>query len=189
MSEMHPLVSPVAVATQRFKAASGEGAVFELKMRLCAGTIPSIEQLPIDTALGKLREAIVQHFQSRLSAAEQLLLEEACRIRNKLLHCEFSAFRERLDGLTSRSRDGGVMVLTGLDTSDPAAALAKFEQMLKGANVGQQAVASTKTKTLRDVFGWLTECCGAGEFEEASVTFQKACDMLEQLLGSQIPTP
>ena len=54
----------------KFKAASGEAALFELRMRMLAGKIPKGRDLPIDTVLSKVYETphayLVQFFPIQL---------------------------------------------------------------------------------------------------------------------------
>jgi len=64
---------------------------------------------------------------------------------------------------------------------DGAAILDNLHQVKLGMDVGQKAVAHTKTKKLKDVFGWLLEAQGAGEFDEAARVFRDAISVLERL--------
>jgi hypothetical protein len=53
--------------------------------------------------------------------------------------------------------------------------------MIEGHDVGQYPVAQTKTRTLRDVYGWLSECHSFGEFDEATTVFARVNTLLENL--------
>jgi hypothetical protein len=172
------LAAPAAEA--QFKSASAEAALFELRMRLLAGTIPAMSSQPIDINLSQIRDAILTQFQSNLKAGAGNLLTKACTVRNKLLHCEFSSARKHLDQLDPRPRGGGV---AKVDISDLSGAelTTKINQAISGANVGQKLVAYTNTKTLKDVYCWLLECSEANEFEEARTTFCKAIAVLVRL--------
>ena len=105
---------------------------------------------------------------------------KACTVRNKLLHCEFSSARKHLDQLAPKPRGGGVSKLdiSGLSGDDITA---KIIEATSGAEVGQTLVADTNTRALKDVFGWLLECGGANEFEEARTTFCQAITVLDRL--------
>ncbi len=94
----------------------------------------------------------------------------------KLLHCEFSTARRNLDEINPQPRGGSV---TRLDFADD---VGKVVEMIKGHDVGQYPVAETKTRTLRDVYGWFSECHSFGEFDEATTTvFARANTLLENL--------
>ena len=169
-----------AIAEATFKAASAEAALFELRMRMCAGCIRSIQDLPIDTKLGDVRDAVLSHFHSSLSLRERELLKSATLLRNKILHCEFSSARVRLNEVHSKPRGGGVNELP-----IPSLAMheieARVRAVLEGDDIGQSLVAHTKTKTLRDTFAWLIEFQAADEFCEATSIFATALLLLDRL--------
>jgi hypothetical protein len=172
--------SPRYLAEAQFKSASAEAVLFELRMRLLAGKISAISSQPIDTKLSVVLGGILTQFQSTLKADESNLLTTACTVRNKLLHCEFSSARKQLDELDSKPRGGNVtrLDISGLSGDDM---IKKISEAISGANVGQTLVADTRTKTLKDVYGWLLECHHANEFEEARKTFCQAIAVLDRL--------
>ena len=171
------MIHPRIIAEARFKLASAEAALFELRMRMLAGTIPGIQDKKIDVNLATVQQRVCQHYHQKISAEEIELLRLACMLRNKLLHCEFSTARDKLDEINPQPqpRDGGVARL------DFGNDLGKTLDMIAGHDVGQYAVAGTTTRTLRDVFGWLNECQSSGEFDEAASVFARANSLLEQL--------
>jgi hypothetical protein len=167
---------PRLLAEQKFKSASGEAALFELRMRMLAGGIPGTQDKAIDVKLSVVRDGILAHYAEKIRADETQLLRHACTLRNKLLHCEFSSARQKLETLDPKPRDGGIVRLDfGSDHQ-------KIFEAIAGRDVGQRPVAQTKTRTLRDVYGWLNECQGANEFDEASAVFEQANSLLENLL-------
>jgi hypothetical protein len=95
-----------------------------------------------------------------------------------VLHCEFSDARKRLDPNGNQQRSGGVMTISGVT---PENVMSILDQLNAGGNAGQQAVAATDTKKLKDVLGWLLEAQGAGEFQAATTLFQDAGTVLERL--------
>lgn len=169
-----------SIAEARFKLASAEAALFELRLRALAGTIPIVQDYKIDENLAKVRDAVVAHYQSKLTAEETALLNRAVTFRNKLLHCEFSTARQHLNQIDPKARDGGVVKadIAGLDTP---AMREKVTGLVSGADVGQIPVARTTTATLKNVYGWLFECQGFNEFDEAAQVFAKINQILEQL--------
>jgi hypothetical protein len=166
---------PRVLAEAQFKLASAEAAVFELRMRMLAGTIPVTQDAAIDVKLADIRDGILGHYQGKVTAEETELIHHACTLRNKLLHCEFSAARRKLEVLNPKTRDGGVLRLDF--GSEPE----KVLEVIAGRNVGQQPVAGTKTRTLRDVYGWLQECQLSNEFDEAAAVFKRVNNILESL--------
>jgi hypothetical protein len=175
---------PRAIAEQAFKMTSAEAALFELRMHLRAGAIPATRALPIDSKLSCVLDAFLKHYRSVLSAPEVIIIEKACALRNKLLHCEFSAARQRLNELNPQAHAGGVIALD-VAKLDPPAIINKLDQITLGQDTGQSAVANTKTRKLSDVFGWLLESQGAGEFDEAARVFREAMSVLDRLSESK----
>jgi hypothetical protein len=96
------------IAEARFKLASGEAALFELRMRMLAGTIPGVQDDKIDVNLATVQQRVCQHYHQKLTAEEIELFRLACKLRNKLLHCEFSTARRNLDEINPQPRGGGL---------------------------------------------------------------------------------
>ena len=148
------MLSPARmIAELHFKATSGEAALFELRMRLCAGTIQSLQDREIDTSLAMVRDAILEHFKSALNDENVDLLKKATVLRNKMLHCEFSTARQKLNEIQPKARQGAIVQLdiAGLDATVVAT---KVRAITEGHCVGQQLISNTKTITLKDIFGW-----------------------------------
>jgi hypothetical protein len=78
----------------------------------------------------------------------------------------------------SPSRLAVPALVTRLDFEDD---IGKVVGMIESHDVGQYPVAQTKTRTLRDVYGWLSECDNFGEFDEATTVFARANTLLENL--------
>ncbi|MEX2673310.1 MAG: hypothetical protein WD294_14500 [Phycisphaeraceae bacterium] len=169
---------PRDIAEQNFTQAAADAALFELRVRLLAGAVPSTADRSIDTALAEVISAIIAHFQAKLSETDAQLLRGAARLRNKVLHCEFSSARHRLDPEGTLNRSGGVMKISGVT---PDNVLSILDQINAGGDVGQQPVAGTRTKKHKDVFGWLLEAQGAGEFTAASHVLREAVTVLGEL--------
>ena len=172
-------LSPRAVSETQFKAASAEAALFELRLRMTAGTIAAAQHLPIDVNLVQVRDAVLLHFQSELSEEDIELIERATTLRNKLLHCEFSAARQKLNAITPKLREGKVIELpvAGLGHTELAEAI---KAMAFGTDIGAQLVSQTKVRTLKDIFGWLLEFQSAAEFKEAESVFVAAINVIER---------
>ncbi len=170
--------SPRTIAENNFSQASAHAALFELRVRLRAGAVPTSADLPIDTNLANVVMKVIEHYQDRLSDTEKTALKEACRLRNKVLHCEFSTARKLLDPDGTQSHSGGVVQVSGVT---PENVLSTLNQLNAGKDVGQQAVSGTATKKHRDLFGWLLESHSAGEFADATEFFKKAIALIDRL--------
>ena len=175
---------PREIAEERFKAASAEAALFELRLRMFAGTLPNLQSLPIDENLSNIRDLVVKSVRQKLNGQDEKLLRKATTLRNKMLHCEFSAARARLNDLSPRARDGEITRLSieGLSSAERQDTL---RAALAGQGTGGVSVSSTKTKTLSDVYGWLLEFQQAEEFVEAESVFIAAMSLLDRLGATQ----
>lgn len=168
-------------AETQFKNASGEVATFELRMRILAGNISPTRDYKIRTDLSKLIEPISLYFQSTLMAKEKEFLEKVCKLRNKLLHCEFSTARECLNDIEPKIRNGEVKAIN-IEGLNDAEARAKIIQVIAGTEVGQTKGADTETSTHKDIYGWLLDYQQANGFEETAKIFQQANSILERLV-------
>ena len=71
--------SPIlAFYLDSFKAAAGEGAVLELKLRLLAGKVPTLRKYAHQQNLGNIEDELATHFRDALSVAEKDMLR-LCR--------------------------------------------------------------------------------------------------------------
>lgn len=111
------------------------------------------------------------------------MLSAARRIRNKLLHCEFSTTRKQLNDVSPRARDSGATVFRNVEGMSLEDLVGRIERANVGEDVGQERVANTKTKKMCDVFVWLLECQGENEFCEAAEVFRKGSALIERLLN------
>jgi hypothetical protein len=57
-----------------FKAAAGEGAALELKMRLLAGKIPALQKYTHQRELGEIDTDLLTHFANSLSEQDKEIL-------------------------------------------------------------------------------------------------------------------
>jgi hypothetical protein len=97
--------SPImAMYLEAFKAAAGEGAALELKMRLLAGKIPALRKYVHERELAEIETAILREFDASLTADEKETLRLSRQLRNKVLHSDFRAARKKLN--ETRGTDG-----------------------------------------------------------------------------------
>ena len=99
---------PRIIVEQQYKVAAAEGAIYELKMRLLADEIPELQQAAYDRNLGDVEKLIIKHFDGSLSGDEKNTLELCRELRNKVLHCDFLAARDKLTSLGVEARRGNV---------------------------------------------------------------------------------
>jgi len=81
---------------QQYKAAAGEGALYELRMRLLADKVPALQQSAYGEKLEDVEGLILVHFGNALTDEEKTLLKRCRQLRNKILHCDFGAARKKL---------------------------------------------------------------------------------------------
>ena len=172
------LSPPHAAFLEQFKLASGEGAVFELKLRLLADKIPTLQRFAHAQTLQGIENEIAQHFGHALSEAEKSTLALCPELRNKILHCNFSVARERLADLGAEPQSAGVrkIDLTGIGANEMRA---KVEQAIV-QNQGT-FVSGSPTTQPGSVFGWLLEVCAAGDFQNAVSAFRNAAAIVDRL--------
>ena len=102
------MLSPREAAEKGFIVAASDAALFELRVRLRAGAIPGGGRKAIGTDLSKVVKCVTEHYELRMDANEIELLERACSLRNKVLHCEFSSARAILELGGGLPGSGGV---------------------------------------------------------------------------------
>ena len=88
--------SPIlALYLASFKEAAGEGAVLELTLRLLAGKVPALRKYAHQQYLGNIEDDLATHFGDALSVAEKEMLRLCRQLRNKVLHSDFRAARDK----------------------------------------------------------------------------------------------
>jgi hypothetical protein len=80
----------------------------QLKMRLLAGKIPALQKYAHERQLGEIETDLLTHFANSLSEAEKETLRLSRQLRNKVLHSDFRAAREKLQKLGIQTESGGV---------------------------------------------------------------------------------
>lgn len=102
--------SPVlTMFLEPLKDAAGEGAALELKMRLLAGKIPALQNYTHKRELGEIETDLLNHFDASLSPEEKETLRLCRQLRNKVLHSDFRAARDKLKELGFEPGSGGVV--------------------------------------------------------------------------------
>lgn len=161
----------------RFKHAAAEGSVLELKLRMRCEAVPAFVPYAHEK-LADAEEAVVDLFGVDLSEDEKKLLSACRQLRNKVLHCDFRGAREQLKAAGISTGNAGVKYLA-IDKGGDSAAQIK-DALSKGAT-NLPNVSDTKSTREGQVFGWLVELGGAGDFERATEVFQRAVGILDRL--------
>jgi hypothetical protein len=164
---------------QQYKVAAAEGAVYELKMRLLADKIPELQQAAYDRNLADVEKLIIKYFDGSLNTDEKSTLELSRELRNKVLHCDFRAARDKLTSLGVETRRGNVK---RAEISAPSSAemAEKIGAVITNTPSTFEYVADTKAQP-GAVFGWLLELGVSGDFKRAAECFARAAAIVERL--------
>jgi hypothetical protein len=163
-----------------FKNAAAEGAAIELKMRLLAGKIPRLQKHAHCIKLGDIEAGLIIHFVAALSDEEKKTLCLCRQLRNKVLHSDFRAARDKLGELGIASSHGGVVKM-----DLPVVTAAEVAKKIEAAKVGTEGVciADTLSTDAGSVFGWFLEAGQSDDFTKASAAFKSAAEIVDRLAG------
>ena len=167
-----------AMFLQAFKNAAAEGAAVELKMRLLAGKILALQKDAHRIVLGDIEAGLIEHFGAALSDEDKKTLRLCRQLRNKVLHSDFRAARDKLSELGIASSPGGVVKI-GL----PGVTVAEVAKKIEAAKAGAEGVrvADTPSTDAGSVFGWFLEAGQSGDFAKASAAFKSAAEIVSRL--------
>lgn len=159
-----------------YKRAAAEGSELELKLRMLCEAVPDLGKYAHER-LEDAETAVVDYFSNDLTPDEQLLLTTCRQLRNKVLHCDFRAAREKLKAAGVNPGNAGVQFLRIPDSGDPG------KQITEAIATGErlQTVSATESTRKGTVFGWLLELGSAGDFQRATEVFQRTLDILGRL--------
>jgi hypothetical protein len=163
-----------------FKAAVAEGAAVELKLRMLSGKVSALEKYAHQKHLEDIEGELAKHFGAALSAKEKETLRLCRQLRNKVLHSDFYAMREKLKELGQQPGRVGVTKI-----EFPVPTVAEFEKKIEAVKAGTEGivVADTSSTDAGGIYGWLFEVGGAGDFERACDAFKKAQAIVDRLAG------
>jgi hypothetical protein len=167
---------------REYKAAAAEGALYELRLRLLADKIPALQEAAYGERLEDVEGLLVVHFGSALTDEEKILLKLCRQLRNKILHCDFSAARKKLAELGTNPQRGNVkkidiLGLSGREMLDKITDVA--------ANViGTFEYVSASGTTAGAVLAWLIEAGVAGDLSRAADSFARAAEIVDRLAMS-----
>jgi hypothetical protein len=167
-----------AMFLDAFKKAAAEGAAVELKMRLLAGKIPALEKHAHRIVLEDIEAGLIGHFGTALSDTDKETLRLCRQLRNKVLHSDFRAARNKLSELGIASSPGGVVKI-----DLPVVTVAEIAKKIEAAKAGTEGirVADTLSTDAGSVFGWFLEAGHSGDFAKASDAFKSAAEIVDRL--------
>jgi hypothetical protein len=171
------LRSPVEIFEHQYKAAAGEGAIIELKMRLLADKVPELQKFAHDQRLEDVETLIANHFSNALTAEEKTTLAVCRQLRNKILHCDFHAARQKLEqlGIATQSAEVKKVDIRGLSAEQMIEKIAAVKANTAGAF---EYVADSPFEA-GGVFAWLIELGAAGG--RAVKCFAGAAEIVDKL--------
>lgn len=144
-------MSPTDLFVEKYKTLAGLAAEFELRIRLIAGVTPELKSLQYEK-LEILEPAVFSHFSQLITPEEKEFLTSTRTLRNKIMHSDFKALKNKLETMLGRKvKSGGSFMLRISDGS-----LKKTEDASKKEG---------------GIFAWLLECSTGNVFEEASDIF------------------
>ena len=163
---------------ESFKTAAADGAVVELKLRLLAGKIPELQKYAHQKRLEDIENEIAKHFGSALSAKDKETLGLCRQLRNKVLHTDFRAARDKLNELGVETHLGGIRKI-----DLPLPSVVEVSKKIQEAKTGTEGVlvADTPSTDLGGVLGWFLESGQAGDFQKASEAFKKSGSIIDRL--------
>lgn len=163
-----------------FRTAAADGAVVELKLRLLAGKIPSLQKYAHEAKLENIEDDIAAHFS--LPAEDRETLRLCRQLRNKVLHSDFRAARGKLNALGLNTTSGGVKRI-----HIPSVSVAAVTEKIRALKEGTEGVAVADASSADGgVLGWFMEAANAGDFEKASAAFKAAAVIIERLAALDI---
>jgi hypothetical protein len=151
---------PSDLAFGEFAGCAGLACMFELKVRVLADLVPEIQRYARKD-MSVLAKEVLAHPGFTMDAEERALLNECARLRNKLLHAEFSSVAGRLTSFGAELGSGGVWKFSLRD---------EFEPM---------QVSKTSTENMH--YGWLFESFGSGALHAGGDVFMSGIRLVERL--------
>ncbi|MEA1649615.1 hypothetical protein UAJ10_11380 [Nitrospirillum sp. BR 11164] len=114
---------------------------------------------------------MIEHFGAVLSDEDKETLRLCRQLRNKLLHSDFRAARDKLSELGIASSPGGVVKI-----NLPVVIAAEVAAKIEAAEAGVEGVgvADTLSTDAGSVFGWFLEAAQSGDFAKAGAAFKVA---------------
>jgi hypothetical protein len=173
---------PVEMVRSQFKAAAGEAAVLELSMRMLADKVPALRAFTHSKNFEDIEDEIIKHFGGLLSEEDKKTLSASRVLRNKILHCDFEAARNKLDELGLSPKRG--VVRRG--TISPSMSAEEIQRTIHTIVEGHggELVSDTPGRGAANLFGWMMELAAGNGFVLSLRAFNNAGAIIERLLDA-----
>jgi len=178
---------PVEIVRLQFKAAAGEAAGVELSMRMLADKVPELRAFAHSRNFEDIEDEIIKHFGDLLTEEDKMTLSASRVLRNKILHCDFEAARNKLDELGLSPKRGVVRKAP----ISPSMSVEEIQQTIRAIAEGHggELVSNTPGRGPANLFGWMMELAAGDGFVLALDAFRKAGTIIERLLNASDWTP
>ena len=127
----------------------------------------------------KIETDILKEFDASLSEPEKEPLRLSRQLRNKVLHSDFRAAREKLNELGMQTGSAGTRKI-----ELPVATIAEVSRKIAAAKEGKEGTPVSDTSST-EVYGWLLEAGASGDLEKAKNAFKKAAAIIDKLAGAE----
>ena len=173
---------PVDVVRSQFKATAGEAAGLELSMRMLADKVPELRPFAHSKKFEDIEDEIIKHFGDLLSDDDKKTLSASRVLRNKILHCDFEAARNKLDELGLSPKRG--VVRKG--TISPSMSAEEIQRTVRAIaeGGGGELVSNTPGRGPANLFGWMMELAAGNGFVLSLNAFNNAGSIIERLLDA-----
>jgi hypothetical protein len=171
---------PVEIVRSQFKAAAGEAAGVELSMRMLSDKVPELRPFAHSKKFEDIEDEIIKHFSDLLSDEDKKTLSASRVLRNKILHCDFEAARNKLDELGLSPKRG--VVRRG--TISPPMSAEEIQRSIRAIAEGHggELVSNTPGRGPANLFGWMMELAAGNGFALSINAFNNAGSIIERLL-------
>ncbi len=177
---------PVEIFRLQFKVAAAEAAGVELSMRMLADKVPELRSFA-HKRFEHIEDEIIKHFGDLLSDEDRKSLSASRVLRNKILHCDFEAARNKLDELGVSPKRGVVRKAT-ISPSMPAEEIQRTIRAVAEGH-GGELVSNTPGRGPANLFGWMMELGVGNGFVLARNAFKNADTIIERLLNAADEMP
>jgi hypothetical protein len=173
---------PVEIVRSQFKAAAGEAAGVELSMRMLADKVPALRAFAHSKNFEDIEDEIIRHFGDLLSDEDRKTLSASRVLRNKILHCDFEAARNKLDEMGLSPKRG--VVRRG--TISPSMSAEEIQRTIRliAEGHGGELVSNTPGRGPANLFGWMMELAAGNGFVLSLNAFNNAGTIIERLLNA-----
>jgi hypothetical protein len=173
---------PVEMLKLQYKAAAGEAAAVELSMRMLADKVPELRPFAHSKKFEDIEDEIIKHFGDLLIEEDKKTLSASRVLRNKILHCDFEAARNKLDELGLSPKRGVVRRGTISQSMSVEELKQSITAVAKGD--GGELVANTPGRGHGNLFGWMLELAAGNGFVLSCDAFRRAAAIIDRLLDA-----